>query len=382
MDLKLNDEQRLLQESVRRFVTRDCDFESRRQQVTTGGFSPRNWEIFLEQGWLAAGLPENAGGFGGSLIESCLVTHELGRGLVLEPYLVVAVLTASTLLVALSSADRARYLEPLVSGERFIVLAHQESGQSLDLAHVEVRAKEKGGTFQISGTKKQILGGAQASTFLVSARTSNNDTDVDGISLFQVPADSAGLAQKHYRLIDGTPVADIVLDNVVVDKAALVGTKGGAYVALEYAHDHATIALCAQAVGAMERAIEITTEYLRIRKQFGVPIGSFQALQHRLADMLIELEQTRVMVYRALSHAESDSLTRKLAVSATKVQMGNAARFIGSQAIQLHGGIGVTEEYSIGHFFKFLCVCESIFGTTSKHLNTLAASLQHLHAEI
>lgn len=375
MDFALTEEQRALQDSVRRFVSRDYTFEARSSRQQADGFDAQVWQLFADQGWLGAGLPEHAGGYGGTAIESSLVLVELGRGLVLEPYSAVAVLTAQTLIAATPVAEHARRLEPLVNGQHLLAFAHREAGQDACRHRLDTHAIERDGGYRLSGRKQLVLAGPQANSFLISARTHGERDDADGLSLFQLPADSVGLTRQNYRLIDGTPVCDIAIENCQIPASALVGETGGARAAVEHAQDHAVVAVCAQAVGAMERAIEITTDYLRTRKQFGVAIGTFQALQHRLADMLIELEQSRAMLYRALSFLNAPAAEQRLAVAATKAQIGKSARYVGAQAIQLHGGIGVTEEYSIGHYFKFLTVAEGLFGNTTAHLGELARNL-------
>lgn len=374
-DFNFSDEQALLRDSVRRFVEREYTFEARRKYDAEGGYNPKAWTLMAEQGWLGAGIPEHLGGFGGGPIESAIVLHELGRGLVFEPYLAVGVLAARALLTALGPSAAAERLATLVSGELLVVLAHKEAGQTGNPDRVRTSAVAMGRCYRIDGAKLQLLGGVHAQHFLVSARTDGVESVPSGITLFEVPADAPGLTRKSYRLIDGTPVADLTFDSVLVDASARVGVEGDGLSAISSALDHATVGLCAQAVGAMERALEITTEYLRTRRQFGVAIGSFQALQHQLADMLIELEQSRTMLYRALAHLDDSPDPRHLAVAAAKVQICKSARYVASKGIQLHGGIGITDECIIGHYFKFLWVAEKLFGNAAVHLQTLSRAL-------
>ncbi|MFC4253083.1 acyl-CoA dehydrogenase family protein [Sinimarinibacterium flocculans] len=374
-DFNFSEEQILLRDSVRKFVEREYSFEVRRRYDAEGGYNQKVWTLMAEQGWLGAGIPELLGGFGGGPIESAIVLHELGRGLVLEPYLAVCVLAAHALQTALAPAATTERLAALVRGESLVVLAHREAGQAGQPERVRTSAVATGHCYRISGVKLQILGGVHAQRLLVSARTNGVEAEPSGITLFEVPADTPGLTRKNYRLIDGTPVADLTFDNVLVDASARVGSEGTGIFAISSALDHGTVGLCAQAVGAMERALEITTEYLRTRRQFGVAIGSFQALQHQLADMLIELEQSRSMLYRALAHLDDSQGRRHLAVAAAKAQICKSARYIASKGVQLHGGIGITDECTIGHYFKSLYVAEKLFGNAAVHLQTLSRAL-------
>lgn len=360
MDFSLSAEQEALVDSIRRFREREYDFEKRHAVIRSPeGMREKHWRTFAELGWLGAGLPEEAGGYGGGPIENALILEEFGRGLIVEPF--VAHIVATELLAALSPEACAERIAAMVSGEERLVLAHYEAEGRGDARYVETRAEPDGNRFRLTGAKSLVMGGANAHAFLVSAR------DGDGISLFLVPADTAGLTSKSYRTLDNHRVADMQLDAVVADM--LVGDRGKAMPAIERALDHGVVALCAEAVGAMDQTLWITRDYLRTRQQFGTAIGNFQVLQHRMADMLIETELSRSMLYQALAAlGRDDADARAAGVSAAKVLIGDAAAIVGGQAIQLHGGIGVTEEHSIGHYYRRLFVIARTFGGNDVHL--------------
>ena len=360
MDFSLSAEQEALVDSVRRFREREYDFEKRRAVILSPeGMREEHWRTFAELGWLGAWLAEEAGGYGGGPIENALILEEFGRGLIVEPF--VAHIVAAELLAALAPEASATQIAMMIGGEERLVLAHYEAAGRGDARMLETRAEPRGNGFRLTGAKSVVTGGAHAHAFLVSAR------DGDGISLFHVRADAPGLVRKSYRTLDNHRVADLQLDEVLAD--APVGERGGAMAAIERALDHGAVALCAEAVGAMDAALWITRDYLRTRQQFGTAIGNFQALQHRMADMLIETELSRSMLYQALAAlGRNDGDARAAGVSAAKVQIADAAAIVGGQAIQLHGGIGVTEEHSISHYYRRLFVIARTFGGSDVHL--------------
>ena len=375
MNFTLTEEQSMLVDSVQRFVQQEYDFETRRATASRpGGFDRAHWRQFADMGWLGVSLPDAVGGFDGTAVDTALVMQELGRGLVLEPYLAVAVLAAQAINAGASDEQKKILLPPLIGGESLVVLAHGEPDACGVLAHVATRAELNGeGGYRLHGRKSLVLGGPVADKFLVSARTGGEIGDENGISLFLLDANAPGLTRRDYRLIDSSGASDLLLDNVRVGPQALMGDSNGAFAAIEHAVSHATVALCAEAVGAMEKVIWTTRDYLLTRKQFGAAIGSFQALQHRMADMVCELEQSRAMLYRALAHLDDvDPAARRHAVAAAKAQTGRSGKFVGAQGIQLHGGIGMTEEYCIGHYFKRLTVIETLFGHQCVHLLEMA----------
>ncbi|KXU82917.1 acyl-CoA dehydrogenase [Paraburkholderia monticola] len=379
MNFNLNSEQQLLQDSVRRFVDRDYGFDARTALVkarTTS--SALHWQTFADNGWLAAALPESCGGLGGSLIDTVLIAQQLGRALVIEPYLGCAVLAAQTLWAAGTPAQREHWLPALAEGSRKFALAYSEAQSRGFPEPVALMAVATPEGYSLSGCKTLVLGGADAHAFIVSARAS----DADGITLAVVDADAPGLARRMLPLHDGSFAAELTFDAVQVSRDAVLGEPGSGLAALQHGLAHASAALGAELVGGMEKAIEITAEYLKVRQQFGVPIGSFQALQHRLADMAAEMELARSMLYALLASLENDDApARQRAVSQAKAVIGRAARFVCAQAIQLHGGIGMTEEYQVGHYFKRAVVADALFGSSDAHDAACAAQLQNAYRD-
>jgi len=375
MNFELDEDQQMLRDSVRRYLEKAYGFEQRREIAARGGLDREQWTQFAEMGWLAVGLPESVGGYGG-FNESALVLEEFGRALVLEPYLSCAV-HAGQLLLNSGAGDVEALLAPLISGEQLYGVAHTEPQARGRPLWVQTRATRSAQGYVLDGTKTLVPGGDAADRFLVSARVSGDAEDTQGIALFLVDRDTPGLGLRPYALVDGSRAADLSFDGMTVPVDALLGSESGAGEVLEQAGALATIGCCAQMLGAIDVALWITRDYLNTRKQFGVAIGSFQALQHRMADMYIALEQARSMVYRGLAAAESgDRAALLAAASSSKAQLGRSAQFVGAQSIQLHGGIGVTEEYSIGHYFKHLLVLESLQGSSAYHLGRIAQSLR------
>jgi alkylation response protein AidB-like acyl-CoA dehydrogenase len=369
VDFTLTSEQEALVDSVRRFREREYGFERRRPIVESArGRSPDHWRTFAELGWLGVGLPEEVGGYGGGPIENALIFEEFGRGLIVEP--LIAHVIAAQLLARHSPGERADRLAAMIAGEERIVLAHLEPEGRDDRRHVGARAEWQGDRIRLSGHKSLVLGGPDADRLLVSAR------DAGGISLFLVDSDAAGLRRQAYRTLDNHRVADIWLENVAVGMAALVGRRGEAYEAIDASIDYGIVALCAEAVGAMDAVLWMTRDYLKVRQQFGTTLNNFQALQHRMADMLIETELSRSILYQGLSALETlDSEARRYAISATKTQVAQAGLFVGGQAIQLHGAIGVTEEHAVGHYYKRLFVIAHLFGGADHHRERCRESL-------
>lgn len=369
MELSLTSEQAALKDSVRRLCERDYGFEHRRGLLRSAeGFSRDLWTTFAELGWTGAGLSEADYGYGGGPVEMAIVQEEMGRALVVEPYL-SCVVVAATAIAALGDADqRERMLSGVVGGETLVALAHNEVAMRGDDAEVATTAAQGPDGWHLNGRKGFVLGGPSADILLVSARTPG------GISLFEVPAKAAGLALTAYHAVDGRRVADIALTDVQLGPEALIGPEGGALTAIEKAVDFGVIGLMAECVGAMDAALWLTRDYLKTRKQFGTTLNSFQALQHRMADMLVETELARSMLMAgvaALSHP--DPAARRAGVSAAKVQISEAAIKVTAEAIQLHGGIGVTEEYVVGHFYKRAVLARGLFGGIDRHLQRFAA---------
>ncbi len=367
MDFALDEMQTMIKDSVARWAEKEYDFETRRKLAVGNGFSEEHWRTFAEMGWLGAGLSEEDGGLGGGAEESAILAEEFGKVLLLEPYLPVAVL-ATQCLLGTGHAGARELVQAIAAGETRVVLAHEEVKAMGVLSHVSTSAGSDG---SINGVKTLVIGAPFASKLIVSARTSGEARDQSGIALYLVAIDAPGVERKDYRLADGTRASEISFRGA---KGELIAADG--FAALDRGYAHALVNLAAEGVGAMERAMWITRDYIKTRKQFGRTLNEFQVLQHRMADMLTELEMTRSALYRALGQLDTDPAKRRLNLAALKVQLGKSARFVGAQAIQLHGGIGVTEEYSIGHYFKRLTFIDSVYGSGAQHLKILAKAIQ------
>ncbi|QGZ96199.1 acyl-CoA dehydrogenase family protein [Terricaulis silvestris] len=378
MDFTYSDEQQSLQDSVKRFCEREYSFEKRQALLKTeDGFDRANWATFAELGWLGAAVAEDAGGFGGGPIENAIILEQLARGLSVAPFLSSAVIATQAIAQLASGAQREALLTPLIGGERIAALAHGETAQHAFAPDIETKAAASGGGYRLTGRKTFVLGGQAADLFLVSATTGGG-----GVSLFAVPAEAKGLERVNYHAVDGRRVSDITLKDVEVPADALIGDEGEAQDAIDYALDYGVIGLCAEAVGAMDAALWITRDYLKTRKQFGVSLNTFQALQHRMADMLVETELARSMLYRGIAALSLDNKrARARGVSAAKAQIGEAGFFVGGQAVQLHGGIGVTEEYIVGHYFKRLALVRGLYGSSDQHLTRFAESAEGQNEE-
>jgi len=373
MDFAYSPDQQLLGESVARLLGEQYDFEARGRILAAGAFSRDIWTRFADMGLLGLPFGESDGGLGGGAVETLIVMEAFGRHLVLEPYLPSIILGGGCLRRGATAEQRMRLLPRIIDGSSVLALAHSERGARFELAHVATTAKRDGDGWLLDGAKHYVLHGQSANSLIVSARISGNARDPQGLALFLVDATAAGLERRGYSTQDGTLAADLRLAGVRVDRGALIGEPGEALVLIEQVVGDALAALCAEAVGAMARALEITVEYLKVRKQFGAPIGSFQALQHRAVDMLVMVEQARSMaLYAAMMGNEADPEERARALSAAKHQVGRAARFVGEQAVQLHGGIGMTEECQVGHYYRRLTVLDLLFGDSHHHLRVLA----------
>jgi alkylation response protein AidB-like acyl-CoA dehydrogenase len=378
VDLRLTDEQRQLQETVARYLRDTYTFEHRRAiQRSPAGWSRETWRVFADLGLLAVGTPESHGGLGGTAMDTMLVLEEFGRSLVLEPYVSSAVIGAATLARHGSGAVVTELLPRVLSGDITLGFAHEEPGSRYELERVTTRAATRRGVLSLHGSKSGVIHGATVDRLLVSAREDNDDErDPQRVSLFVIARDTEGVTITDYPTHDGLRAADVRLDGVAVTDADRVGERGGAQVAIEQAIQHAIVAHCAEAVGAMSALIDITTGYLKTRKQFGVPIGTFQALQHRMADLLMRLEQARSMALLAAAKVDSsERAERRRVVSAAKSLVGSAARLVGQQAVQLHGGIGVTDEADVSHYFKRLTMIDAAYGDAEHHLARYSDSM-------
>lgn len=364
MDLSFSSEQELLQDSAVKFAAKGYGFDQYRKSLAAPGqCDPAIWKQIAEFGWIALAVPEAAGGLGGSTVDVALVAEALGAGLVIEPYISGAILPAA-ILAAGDAAKQEATLSALAAGDAQLAVAYAERAGRFNPAHCDTTATKSASGYTLSGAKHCAFNAPNATQLIVTARSAQ------GIELFLVPREAKGLSLQGYDVLGGGSAADLSLDAVQVGADARVGTLA----ALEVALDKATAAACAQALGGMKALLERTSAYLKTRKQFGVPIGTFQVLQHRVVDMFIEVEQSRSMVLLAAAKADSaDAAERARCVSAAKAYVGKASKFVGQQAVQLHGGIGVTEELDIGHYFRQLTAFGTRYGDRDFHLNRFAS---------
>ncbi|HXL12764.1 MAG TPA: pimeloyl-CoA dehydrogenase small subunit [Bradyrhizobium sp.] len=374
MDFDLSEEQRLLKESVEGLLGDAYDFDSRKKYMAEkGGWSKAVWNKFAEQGLLGLPFSEDDGGFGAGAVETMIVMEELGRALVLEPYLSTIVIGGGFLRRGGSAAQKAAHIPAIIDGSKTFAFAQLEKNSRYDLQDVTTSAKKKGDGYVIDGEKFVVLNGEAADTLVVTARTKGGQRDASGIGVFLVPANAKGVAKKAYPTQDGLHAADISFTGVEIGADASLGDPENALALIERVVDDARAALCAEAVGAMDESLKATVEYLKTRKQFGVPIGSFQTLQHRAADMFVALEQARSMsMFATMACDFDDAKERATAVASAKVQVGKSLKFVGQQSIQLHGGIGMTMEAKIGHYFKRLTMIENSFGDSDYHLRRVS----------
>ncbi len=373
MDFELSDEQRLLKDSVERLLRQHYAIEARNKYAQEpDGFSRKVWRQFAELGLLGLAFEEKHGGIGGGPVETMIVMEAFGHALVIEPYIASVVLSGSLLRLGGSEKQRDELLPKIAEGELLMAFAHAERQARYDLADVAVTARKEGGGFVLDGAKTLVLHGDSADKFIVSARLSGKRQDQKGIGLFLVDAAADGVSRRGYATNDGQRAAEVTFSNVKVAADAAVGPPD-AYPLIEQVADLAIAAQCAEAVGAMSEIQDLTVEYLKTRKQFGVPIGNFQVLQHRAAEMLVALEQARSMaMLAAMTAAEENAAERRNAISSAKVQICNSIRTVGQQAVQLHGGIGMTMEYKLGHYFRRITAIQTSFGDATHHLNLLA----------
>lgn len=369
MHFNLTEEQQMLRDSARRFVHEHYKLEQRRALSKTGsGFSSEHWRSIADLGWLALALPEDVGGLACSFVEIAILLEEFGRGLVLEPYVSSAVLCAHILEGSDNAQARADTLKAVAEGRRRLALAHHESAQRYDVTPVAVQARGRGEGFVLDGIKTVVLDAPAADQLIVSARVESED----GFSLFLLDSASEGVKLQPYPLIDDSRAADVELMNVRLPRSALLVGPAKSRRIMDEALDRATLARVAEALGAMESVLQFTSEYLMTRVQFGQPIGKLQALRHRMAEMFVEVQEVRSILYCGLAHLNAEAAVRGAIISAAKLVTLEAGRIVGGQGIQLHGGIGVTEEYAVGHYFKKLVAFEKTYGDGAWHLQRLA----------
>ncbi|MGF6702031.1 pimeloyl-CoA dehydrogenase small subunit [Paraburkholderia sp. MM5496-R1] len=374
MDFDFTDEQRMLKDSVDRLVKDEYGFEQRAKYLAEpDGFSRELWARYADMGLLGLSFDEEYGGSHCGPVETMIVMEALGRALAVEPYLATVVLGGGLVRLGGNAAQRAAILPQIAQGELQMAFAHSETQARYDLADVATTARREAAGWVLDGAKRVVLHGGSADVLVVSARVSGGRRERDGIGLFVVRGDAEGVTRHPYPTQDRLRAADVELSRVRVPDSDVLGTAGAALPLIETVVAHAIAAVSAEAVGAMAAAHEETVEYLKVRKQFGVPIGSFQALQHRAVDMLVMVEQARGMaLFATMMSEEPDAAERDRSMSAAKVQIGRSGRFVGQQGVQLHGGIGMTEECKIGHYLRRLSVIDIQFGSTEHHLTQLA----------
>ncbi|MEO6745880.1 MAG: acyl-CoA dehydrogenase family protein [Caldimonas sp.] len=372
MDFDFSDEQEMLRDSVRKWVDKAYDLERRRAIVKAGGYSADAWREIAELGLTGLQVPEANGGLDFGPVEAMVVMEELGRGIVLEPF-AAASLVAVSLLRDGHAPSAELWLQGIAEGKEIVVLAHQERAARYRLSHVTTKAEHAGGTWQLSGKKIMVPAGTHTGAFIVPARVSGSDDDEAGIGLFIVSKGEGGVEVRGYPTQDGASAADLTLNRA---NAIELMAPGETFGALERAIDVGIAALCAEAVGVMDKLVAITVEYMNTRKQFGVPIATFQALRHRMADVKMQLELARSMSFFATLKLDEPAPARRRALAQAKLQLGQSMRYVGQQCIQLHGGIGVTDEYSAGHYFKRLTVMEMTYGDSMHQLGEVAARMQ------
>jgi alkylation response protein AidB-like acyl-CoA dehydrogenase len=372
MNFQHTEDRRMLADTLNRFVTEQYRFDTRdRIARSVQGFSSDLWNRFAELGVIGALFDEADGGFGGGGFDIAVVFESLGRGLVVEPFLDTLIVGRA---IALSGNDAQRAtLGALIDGSRIVALAHGEPDSHYELSRVTTRAQRSGDLWQLNGAKAVVQHGEHASHFLVSARTAGADDAQEGVTLFLVPRDAKGVGVRGYRKIDGGRAAEVTFDNVTLGGDALLGAAGVGFATLEYAIGCGVLALCAEALGAMDVAKDSTLDYLRTRKQFGVPIGSFQALQHRMADLLLEIEQARSAVINAAAALGAERRVRERALSAAKYSIGRIGTRVAEECIQLHGGIGMTWELPLAHYAKRLVMIDHQLGDEDHHLERFVA---------
>ena len=371
MNFDYNEEQQLLADSVRRFIRRDYDFESRKKIVASAeGWSEKAWGTFAEMGLLGLPFSPDYGGFGGDAVDLMSVMEMFGEALVVEPYLATVGLGAQFVARAGTAAQKKRILPQVAEGKLKMAFAQTEKDARYNLAQVAATARKAGGGWRLDGGKCAVTGAPIAEMLVVSARSA----DAGGISLFLVEREAKGVALKPYRTVDELRAADISLEGVTVGADALLGKEGAALALIEEVVDYATALLCAEAVGAIKYANDATLEYMKTRKQFGVPIGMFQALQHRMVDMVISYEQAKSMACLACTRADaaSDASERARSISAAKIKIADACRHVSQEAVQLHGAMGMTEELKVSHTFRRLTMIAQQFGDADHHLERFA----------
>jgi alkylation response protein AidB-like acyl-CoA dehydrogenase len=374
MDFNFTEEQSMLRDTVASFLQDKYDFETRRRLINSeSGWSADYWSAFAnELGILGAPFSEDLGGLGGGPIENMIVMEEFGKALVVEPYLGTVVIGGGFLKHS-GYAAASSVIEGVIAGTTVIAFAYAEPQARYNWANLKTTAKKEGAGYVLNGHKAVVVGAPWATHLIVTARTGGSQSEANGVSVFLVEKNSPGIVTRDYPTVDGARASEVYFENVSVPADALIGAEGAGLPLVEKVIDEATVAVGAEAVGAMRKLHEGTLDYARQRKQFGQPIANFQVLQHRMVDMFINLEQSVSMTYMATIKLEESDAERAKAVSAAKVQIGRACKFVGQQAIQIHGGMGMTDELSIGHYFKRATMIEGLFGSVDHHLRRYEA---------
>ena len=369
MNLSISEEQSAIRDVISRFIENEYDFE-KRMSIAEGdsAFDSDVYNFFVEQGFTAIPFSEEDGGLNGGPVETMLIMKEIGRGLVLEPYLENVILAGGVLKRLATDEQKSKWLSKIINGELQSTLAFTEPQSRFNLNDVATVAKDNGDKVIINGKKSFVLNGKEADIIIVPARTSGSQTETAGISLFVVESDLPGITKNNYKTVDGHSASEITFKNVEVNKDNLLGELGKGYQTLESTIDDAILAVCAEATGIMKSLHDKTVEYSKNRVQFGVPIGGFQALQHRMVDTLMACEETESILLWALTTNQDDSSSLKKAISGLKYQIGTAGKHVGQEAVQLHGGMGISWELDIAHFFKRLSSIEILFGNADFHM--------------
>ncbi|MGH1472640.1 MAG: acyl-CoA dehydrogenase family protein [Cellvibrionaceae bacterium] len=368
MDFSYSEEQQMLRDSVAKFVTQDYDWDTRVAIVDSDtGYSKENWKLFAELGWLMVPFKEEDGGLGGTNVDVVGLMEELGKGIVVEPIVPTVILGGGLIAEAGNTTQKEELLGQLMAGELQLSFAYNEPQSRYNLADIATKAEKSGDNYVINGHKAVALNAQNADKIIVAVRTSGDQHDENGISLLMVDKGTAGLRLNGYATVDGQRGAEVFFDNCTVPASNLLGEEDKALPVIENVIDRATLAVCAEAMGAMEVSYKKTVEYTKTRKQFGVTISVFQALQHRMTEMFIEHEQAKSIVLMAAMQSDNAGGIDKKAISAAKSRVGRSARLVGQESIQIHGGIAVTEELDVGHYFKRLTTIQFTFGSTDYH---------------
>ncbi|MEI9930241.1 MAG: acyl-CoA dehydrogenase family protein [Rhizomicrobium sp.] len=374
MDFSFTEEQTLLRNSVEKYLADNYKYDDWRKFTRSeSGRDPKHWAQFAELGLLAAPLPEAHGGLGGDAMSSMIIMQEFGRALVIEPYVPTVVIGGGLLAAAGSDAQKEEWLAKIAGGETMMAFAFAEPQGRYNLADLTTTAKKQGSGFVLNGHKAVVIAAPWADQLIVTARTSGGRRDEKGVSVFLIDKKSKGVSMRDFPTMDGTRASEITFENVEVPAERLIGELDNGLPLIERAVDEAIAATCAEATGAMKVLVDATVEYSKTRKQFGVPIGKFQVLQHHMVDMFVNYEQSYSITLMVTLSLDKNDAERKKAASAAKVQIGNSGRFVGQGAVQIHGGMGMTDELNVGHYFKRLTMIDTLYGNVDYHLKRYAA---------